>query len=404
MPSRPSPRRLVELFAAHLAHLLNSGSEVVDVQPFQLYRRLIATLTARRDERAGAYGNHLVGWRRLGPDYAPEEAAEAYFERVLRRPLFLARAEPTHKAHEMFLALCRRGLDARWASAELTRSLIAPDRSGGPGAASYGAPADYASVADRLARLDMSVSPGNPAARTREMAGPLFLSVAMTRSDVAEEMSVWAAIICAPSRLTYLTPGSEFNSFCALVIKAVETANAPYAAILSLGLSPLAWSGELSVNTAKKVSAFLAEVRTNANAGHTLDGWRAAWEQRTVPGFASADAFWHSELGRAIRDPQVTRLVDLDVEALEIEGPAPSLLGESEFEDMLQLCLREGAIDDFDAWILQQVYLGRTSEELMRSPRALARLGGEQAAFRDYLEALTDRVHLAARRHAGTAD
>ena len=78
-----------------------------------------------------------------------------------------------------------------------------------------------------------------------------------------------------PFKLGKLSPGEPFNAFCSLVIKAVENANERYGAILRLGLSPLDWGDDLTVNTAKHVSAFLSAARESGdlwNARETWDG------------------------------------------------------------------------------------------------------------------------------------
>src|SRR5262249_12737615 len=143
----------------------------------------------------------LTGLRLLGPGTTPSEAAINYVDQVLRRRLQLARAEPLHKGHGLFLALCRRGFDLAWGGADVVRSPSAPaPASGTP-------PADLAGVADRLARLPTDISEGNPAKTTNVTAGSLYLSVGGTQTPVAEEMSLWDAITCAPTSLKPLPQG-----------------------------------------------------------------------------------------------------------------------------------------------------------------------------------------------------
>ena len=89
-----------------------------------LYRKLLRTLSGGTGRRGDGkpYVERLVAVHLLGPDMSPDQAANAYFERVLDRPLYLARRAHHHKGHDVLLALCRRGVDARWKAADLGRS------------------------------------------------------------------------------------------------------------------------------------------------------------------------------------------------------------------------------------------------------------------------------------------
>jgi hypothetical protein len=106
-----------------------------------------------------------------------------YFERVINRPLYLARDLHYHKGHDVLLALCRRGLDDRWNSAELTRSLapIEIDTSD--------LPADFEEVVVRLREVNQQhkgvISQGNAAASTRAEVGPLYLRLGSSGVEVA---------------------------------------------------------------------------------------------------------------------------------------------------------------------------------------------------------------------------
>src|SRR5262249_48665083 len=149
------------------------------------------------------------------------EAAEMYFERVLNRRLHLARSNHTHQGHLVFEALCRRGDAPGWAEARLARLSQAP-----AAAEPRALPKLVAGVADRLALLlprRGDLSPGNPAQSTREEHGPLYLIVPSGGFEIAEEMSIWDAIVCAPAVLRPLPdPGAAFDAFCSRIIQAVE--------------------------------------------------------------------------------------------------------------------------------------------------------------------------------------
>jgi hypothetical protein len=377
----------VERFAGHLAHLLNAADSTVEVRPFALYQRLLQTLGSDGYRR-------LIGAQVAGGSRGAEEVAQRYFDTVLDRRLNLARTNNTHKGHDLLLALCRRGVDPLWHSAALRRANEAVPADG-----NSGRPHDFADVARRLDDVEKSISPGNPAESTRKQRGPLQLRAGEGRAEVAEELSIWKSIACAPTRLQQLEPGPEFNAFCSLVIKAVEAANAPYGAPVALGLSPFDWEGEVSTNTLKKLSVFLSEVRAEAGkAGKDwtdLQIWRVVWKPRPVPGYSSADELWHSELGRALRLPQVARAVDtieIDNIAGELVASEPELLNAEAFAERLELCRAAGAIDDFDVWLYREIEAGKDIDNLAGTPEARKRFAGHPAQLAAYVEELTERV------------
>ena len=388
-----SPRLLVVRFAACLAHWLNaSESSVVTVQAFDLYlkiTRLLASKTYRDMCGAGV----LV-------DRGAEEAANLYFDDVLQRPLFLARDLFKHKGHELFEALCRRGLAEGWESAMLARSKVtshAPD--GTP------PPLDLAGVGERLSQLPQSVSAGNPAETTRASHGPLHLQVSGRAYKIAEEMSIWGAISCAPARLKRLADNSrEFDGFCSLVIKAIESANAHYSALVSLGLSPADWR-DLSVNTAKKASAFLSEVRRIAPTigcpNDSLAVWREAWLERQVPGFNSVDEFWSSDLGKALNGTREWQRVSLEeLQVLAEPGREERLLEALEFEGMVGHAVQSGLLSPVEGTLLRALMAGRSLEELGKHARELG-LPLAQGRLSDHLFEICRRVraHADAQAH-----
>ena len=403
----PSNRRLVQRFAAHLAHLLNDGADTVAVQAFALFTRLTATLERREQgAEAGPYDG-LTELKLLGPGTTPQEAALVYVDQVIRRPLQLARDEPLHRGHVLFLMLCRRGLDAAWAAADLKRMQTAA-----PGEANR-APADFAGVAERLARLSPDIGEGNPAKSTRAAAGPLYLCVAGAAAEVAEEMSLWDAMTSGPPALRVLARGADFNGFCSAMIKAVEAANARYGTLIALGLSPRDWQ-DLSVNTAKKVSVFLGEARPAPDVAATvpaagiaveprgapddrLDRWQQAWEIRQVPGFASAREFWDSPLGHALRNAQTPVLVELESEAIEDPaGSEATMLDSLSFERMIERGLQAGALSAFDGWFLRKLSQGETITALggaRETQNALGKAIVSKKMIESYASALQERIH-----------
>ena len=391
-----SGRLVVQKFAAHLAHLLNTGDGTVRLNAGELYRKLLKTLSgggANRENEPNPYVDKLVARHLLGPDTDPDQAAVTYFERVLNRPLHLARREHHHKGHQVFLALCHRGVDLRWQSAQLIRSTNAPSNTD---LAQF--PPDFNDVRDRVLATNQRhrghISPGNPAASTRAQYGPLCLTLGGSAIEVAEELSVWEGICNAPNTFRILAR-QDFDEFCSLMIKAVETANAPYGALVTLGLSPIDWSGELSVNTAKKVSAFLSDVRLRAAASGShpdaIETWQEVWADRQIPGFASPQAFWSSPLGHAVRlsapglRPSTSETED------ETDFQTEAKVDRRALPEMLETYARAGLLDWYDVWLLGQLNRKKTLQQLARSPRTLFKFGKAEIP-ESYIDELRERI------------
>lgn len=373
-----SSRHLVQTFAAMLAHLMNGErGGGVSLEPYEVYRRLTAVLAKPN----GTYVR-LTGHGQM-VDRTEEEAAQLYFDHVLDRRMFLARDGHTHKAHELFLALCRRGVASAWPRAGLARTASQVVPIGSP-------PPDFSAVAQELRRLPADLSGGNPALTTREAAGPLRLAVPGATHEVAEEMSIWGAINCAPRKLQPLSTPDDFNAFCSLVIKAVEAANAQYGTLVALGLSPIDWR-DLSVNTAKKLSAFINDVRETAAAEgkepNTLALWQAIWKRREVPGYDTAEQLWGSELGQAVRgQARVWRQDDSDLSTLEAdEGDSEErMLDRLSLGRMIEVAMAAGVIGSVEGKVLRQLMDGAALDAIAQQPEvaaALAERGMKIAAF-----------------------
>ena len=385
-----SNRLLVAKFAAHLAYLLNDGQDCVEINAFALFHKLNQTLSQAGEDQANSYLYGLVGFGSLPGDFEPEELAQKYFDFVLKRPLRLARSNPFHKGHELFEALCRRGLAAGWADAELVRSL---DQTADlPEAGHF--PTDFPGVLERLNEIDGHISKGNPAHTTRAQQGPIFLKAGSAAAEVPEELSVWGGIWCAPAKLVKLSQGRAFDAFCSLVIKAVEAANAPYGAFLRAGLSPFDWSEELSTNTVKAIAAFRREI----DGQHDLETWRAVWQRRKVPGFASADIFWASDVGRALRNRAVVQRVELDDNMPDPGSFDGELLTEEEFKRCIKARLEDRTLNDFDAWFLNRLAEGAAIGDLAEAPETVERFGGRPSGreLEGYVNDLYERMLTAA--------
>lgn len=95
-PKASGGRNIVAYFAGHLAHLVN-GSDALDaiqdfaeIKPFALYEKVRRTLVS-----SSRYTEGLVGFWSYPPPNDVEDAAEFYFEAVLKRAIAARRGEPT---------------------------------------------------------------------------------------------------------------------------------------------------------------------------------------------------------------------------------------------------------------------------------------------------------------------
>ncbi len=287
----------------------------------------------------------------------------------------------------MLHALCRRGAGRGWDKASLARSLNES------AAIPLMLPAGFDAVAARLASFSREISQSNPAASTRAKHGPLFIEASSARIELPEELSLWGAIRGAPRQLVSLA-GDEWVDFRNLVIRAFEAANAPYAALLSIGLWPPDWDDVLSTHQVKQLSIFLSAAKTEAR-DHTISAWRQAWEGgKKVPLFKNADELWESSLGFALRDSRWQPITHID--GIEIPGDEDAedrSLEELDFEKTLQMCRAAGAIDDLEVWLYLEIREGRNAAELAQEPQMRARLREKRLTMPQYLEALQLRIH-----------
>lgn len=95
-PKSSGGRNIVAYFAGHLAHLVN-GDDALDaiqdfaeIKPFALYEKVRRTLVS-----SSRYTEGLVGFWSYPPPNDIEDAADFYFDAVLRRPIAARRGEPT---------------------------------------------------------------------------------------------------------------------------------------------------------------------------------------------------------------------------------------------------------------------------------------------------------------------
>jgi hypothetical protein len=191
-------------------------------------------------------------------------------------------------------------------------------------------------------------------------------------------------LCCAAPTLRVLQP-SDFWNFARFMIRAVETADKPYAAFVATGLSPFGWDPEPTTNQLRSVPAFLRELETVADetsrTPDSLEVWQEAWSRRRIPGYKSAEDFWRSPLGTALRLRTPTRRVAVEtvspdsescVEAGDTASRGPVAFKpptKQEVADMVKI----GVLGSYDAWLLYNLVLGKTLKQLARHPRTLLR-------------------------------
>jgi hypothetical protein len=95
-PKAAAGRNIVAYFAGHLANLVNGGDtldpiqDFADVKAYALYEKVRRTLAS-----SPRYVEGLVGFWSYPPPNDAEDAADFYFDAVLRRPIGARRGEPT---------------------------------------------------------------------------------------------------------------------------------------------------------------------------------------------------------------------------------------------------------------------------------------------------------------------
>lgn len=386
-------RRLVHRFGSHLAYLLNTGSDVVALNDGALMARLLKTLAGGQGveiNEDSEYLRYLVAWPHLYPsDVGPEQAAGEYFERVLNRPLRLARANHFHQGHYVLLELCQRGEDSRWKAADMGRHLMRPPLSGW-----RLAPTDFVDVEARLAAMRKTAM---PAARLAH--GPPYLMAGGGAAELPEQMSLWQAICAAPRRLRILDP-QRFRRFESQVVDAVVEANTRYGRLVGLGLAPTQWD-DLATNSLKAISAFLSRVqalaRTTGARSESLELWAEVWKDKPVPHFKTVEEFRASPIGRHLSLGGPADIAHPPYDPREgDEAPPRGALGSVSDADIDDLA-RKGVLDAYDAWFLRSLLAGKPMEKLKNSLRTVMRFNAREIP-RSYIGELAARIRAALER------
>ena len=166
-----------------------------------------------------------------------------------------------------------------------------------------------------------------------------------------------------------------------------------------LGLSPPDWAAEITVNTAKRLSAFMTEARREAEkAGcspDAVDIWEAVWVRRPVPGFSSSTAFYNSDVGGQLRRrwghqrpaPDPEQLVEVD----EADDGDEGSVNVGALRDATMRALRAGRIDQYGAWLLLGLSYRKTLRQLSFSVRTLVKFG-RPAIPESYLAKLQEAI------------
>jgi len=95
-PKSTGGRNIVAYFAGYLANLVNGNDSLepiqdfAEIKPFALYEKLRRTMVT-----SPRYLEGLVGFWSYPPPNGPEDAADYYFDAVLRRGIAARRGEPT---------------------------------------------------------------------------------------------------------------------------------------------------------------------------------------------------------------------------------------------------------------------------------------------------------------------
>lgn len=394
-----SGRMLVQTLAAHMARL--TDPDAGKILPYAIEQQLLQTLGGPQDRKARhRYRDTLIGYPLIQARYSPEEAAQRYIDDVLRRRLQVAQSRHLQKAHELFELQCRRGADQSWREARLARSPSRPKGEGAP-------PKGFGVVEKSLGFLDKGISEKSPAERTRASAGPIWLQAGSAAAEVAEELSAWHALTSGPEHVGKFADKAAFDKVCSATIQAVETANAHWSALLCVHLSPIDWADQISINTAKKMSAFRTKVRELADGrAETVADWQAALAAHPVPGFADAKAFWDSKLGQALRNPPPGAIhVDVEEDALvDDRDQSAELLDHMTFTEMLRLARDAGVIDEFDIWFFNEIHRGARIDELAGSIKAKVKANGNAFDAHAYAAELGARIRAFARAQDGDDD
>jgi hypothetical protein len=353
-----------DIFAAWFSHELNSGaSDILYKDDGALQSRILTMLEGRYKDtllRISAYRSRM----------RPDEAAMRYFQRILERPLQLSPRVQVSVAHRLFEALCKRGADPAWSDACVRREqagtstsvdVLVPPR----------VAAAFTQCRQRLAELPDHLSPGSPSETIRTRHGSLVLRLGSLQAAVPEEMSWWNALRCAPTWLAALPSGEPFNLFCCLMIDCMRTVHRPFGDLLALGrgLCPFDWLHVISIQQTRGLRKFL-EVLREKGGSDTLEHWERAWACAPVPKFESATDLWHSDIGRALREPPGRVFVNIeavgeparDCDDAEGEVEGGEFLAEEAFREQLELAVMAKVVTHEEQALLLALHRGEITE------------------------------------------
>ena len=345
-PKSSGGRNIVAYFAGHLAHLVN-GNDTLDaiqdfaeVKPFALYEKVRRTLVS-----SSRYAEGLVGLWSYPPPNDAEDAADFYFDAVLRRTIAARRGEPT-SAVSLGQLMAAHGLRGAGASADETSTWDALVGGGGGG---------------RIRRF-------KPQEKLFELSNRILKCLDAVNRPYAEVLRLG---LCPKEWLT----GDE----------------------------------AVGVNTLKASNAFLKALKEGMEREFgrrpTREQLDAAFARAPVPGFKTAADFVAAPLGSAV----VARLAGIDqtylvsydaelshpLEDIESDADEP-LMSADEATPFLGEAVKAGVLSAPEGDLLRAILAGHDLVSAMSDNLALRRrlkneFGGDVGAYVDELSARVTR-------------
>ncbi len=343
-PKASGGRNIVAYFAGHLANLVN-GADTLDpiqdfaeVKAYSLYEKVRRTLAT-----SPRYLEGMVGFWSYPPPNDAEDAADFYFDQVLRRPIAARRGEPT-SADVLAQLMATHGLRSATAGAGERSTWSALVGGGG-----------------RIRRF-------KPQAKLFELSNRILKCLDATNRPYAEVLRLG---LCPKEWLT----GDD-----AVGVNTLKAANA-------------------------FLKALKEATRGQFGRRPTREELDSAFAKAPVPGFKSAAEFAADVFGAAIiarlAGLDQTYLVSFDaeerspLEAIEDDSDEP-LMSADEAAPFLAQAVAAGVLTADEGGLLAAIIAGRELAAAMGDNLALRRrlkneFGGDVGAYVDELSARTAR-------------
>lgn len=377
--------------------------QATDIEPWLLDHELRRILSERQYQFA------LVGLDELGLSKPKDEfrteynsdqfedaehGAALWLQWVLDGPRHIHGSRKTHEAHNILEDLVSRGW--QWAvSVELIRAAQDPSTC-------ENTPPDARPTVQALRQVLASAHAGS------EREDKLWLMIGQTGQQVAETLSIWAAIAAAPPRVHRLD-GAELDKHVHRLVRAINGANKHWDALRRLGLSPISWmskeawedDGKLSklgTNQAMSALTLLKAAEDLAAAegrdAPSVEDFRGAWAAAPVLKRMTFDDFANSAAGQAImaaaRNAQAMPEEDASYDPDDVE---PSdLASDDDLSATFEHLAASGEFDELDLRMLQSVISGKSLADLHARDKAFRLKFRSLADLGAHLEGLQDRV------------